>query len=95
MTKYHRLQAGLGWNQRQDRHGLMRVRVPADSYLGGKEGVRVRDLAEHLKVSAATVRASLRRANLWEGYRLRGALSLQEAKLFLERFHASRAAGKY
>ncbi len=95
MTKYHRLREGLGWNQRRDKHGLMRVRVPADSYLGGKEGVRVRDLAEHLGVSAARVRASLRRAGLWEGYRLRGALSLEEAARALEHFHAGRGRGTY
>lgn len=89
VTKYHRIAAGLGWNKRQDKYGLSRVRVGADSYLGGVEGVTVKDLARHLKRTTVTVRAWLRRAGLWEGYRQRGALSREEATRVIGAFHAS------
>lgn len=89
MTKYHRIAAGLGWNRRQDKHGLSRVRVGADSYLGGVEGVTVKDLARHLQRSTAAVRTILKREGLWEGYRLRGALSREEASRAIGAFHAS------
>lgn len=96
MAKYHRLNAGLGWQMRRDKHGLSRVRVGADSYLGGAAGVTVRDLARHLGVSAARVRASLCRLGLWEGYQRRGALNLEEAQRALVAHHASgRGPGRY
>ena len=92
MTKYHRIAAGLGWNRRQDKYGLSRVRVGADSYLGGVAGITVKDLARHLQVSTARARACLRREGLWEGYRQRGALSETEALRVIAAFRVSDGA---
>lgn len=88
MTKYHRIAAGLGWQRRADKYGLSRVRVGADSYLGGVAGITVRDLARHLAISTARTRACLRREGLWEGYLQRGALSEAEARQVVAAFRA-------
>jgi len=92
MTKYHRIAAGLGWQRRADKYGLSRVRVGADSYLGGVAGITVRDLARHLGISTARARACLKREGLWEEYRLRGALSETEASQVVASFRASDGA---
>lgn len=88
MTKYHRIAAGLGWQRRADKYGLSRVRVGADSYLGGVAGITVKDLARHLGITTVRARACLRREGLWEGYRQRGALSEEEASQAVAAFRA-------